>query len=66
MASEVELDPVKRAVLLIRCNDIVVEDITVIPIVYRPGVHAVANKLKTSVSGWDSTLAGLNNWYRET
>ena len=64
-AAESELDPVKRAALLIKCNDLVVEDICVIPIVYRPGVHAVATKLKTSVSGWDSTLAGLNNWYRE-
>ena len=32
-ASTVELDPVKRAELLVKCNDILVEDIVVIPIV---------------------------------
>ncbi len=60
-----ELDPVKRAALLIKCNDIVINDIVVIPVVYRPSVHAMSNKLKGELSGWDSTLCMLNAWYRE-
>lgn len=63
--SDGELDPVKRAALLIKCNDMVIEDIAVIPVVYRPSVHAMSNKLKGQLSGWDSTLCMLNAWYRE-
>ena len=63
--SESELDPVKRAALLIRCNDILVEDIVVIPIVYRPSVHAQSLRLRCPLSDWDSPLCQLNSWYRE-
>ncbi len=63
-ASDSELDPVKRAALLIKCNDIVIDDIAVIPVVYRPSVQAVSDKLKCQLSGWDSLLALLNGWYR--
>ena len=59
-----ELDAVKRAALLIKCNDIVIDDVVVIPVVYRPSVQAVANTLKCQLSGWDSFLALLNGWYR--
>ncbi len=64
-ASDGELDPVKRAALLIKCNDIVIEDFVVIPVVYRPSVQAVSLKLKCALSGWDSLLALLNGWHRE-
>ncbi len=60
-----EIDPVKRAALLIKCNDIVINDVVVIPVVYRPQVHAVSNKLKGEISGWDATLGFLAGWYRE-
>ena len=30
-----ELDPVRRAVLFIRMNDLLVEDVVVIPVVWR-------------------------------
>ena len=65
-SSETELDAVKRAAILIKCNEVVIEDVVVIPIVYRPGTHAVATKLRAPIGGWDSTLAALNSWYRET
>jgi ABC-type transport system substrate-binding protein len=40
-AATVELDPVRRAALLIKCNDLVVNDQVVIPVVSRPDVAAV-------------------------
>ncbi len=60
-----ELDPVKRAAILIKCNDMAVEDVVVVPIVYRPGAHAMSLRLKGQATGWDTTLAFLNAWYRE-
>ena len=35
-AAQVELDPVKRAAMFIKCNDLVVNDHVVIPVVARP------------------------------
>jgi peptide/nickel transport system substrate-binding protein len=65
-AAESELDPVKRAALFIRMNDLVCADQAVIPIVYRPGVVAVASKLQIDLSGWDNNTGNLKDWYRET
>jgi peptide/nickel transport system substrate-binding protein len=64
-ATEGELDPVKRAALFIRLNELVIEAVTVIPVVYRPAVYAVQHKLKAPLSGWDSTFFNLQSWYRE-
>jgi peptide/nickel transport system substrate-binding protein len=64
-AAQGELDPVKRAALFIEMNDMVVEDAVVIPIVHRPQVSAISNKLKVSLSGWDYTFWNLQDWYRE-
>jgi peptide/nickel transport system substrate-binding protein len=63
-ASEFELDPVKRAALLIRMNDLVCNDHAVIPVVYRPTVHGLARDLVAPLSGWDDSLAGLADWHR--
>jgi peptide/nickel transport system substrate-binding protein len=60
-----ELDPVKRAALFIRMNDLVCNDQAVIPVVYRPRVGAIAHKLHASLSGWDNDLWDLRNWYRD-
>jgi peptide/nickel transport system substrate-binding protein len=64
-AAEGELDPVKRAALLIKVNDLAVNDHAVIPVVYRPRVSASNSKLKNKVSGWDSDLANLSDWYKD-
>jgi peptide/nickel transport system substrate-binding protein len=61
-----ELDPVKRAALFIKMNDMVVGDPAVIPVVYRPGVSAMSRQLRATLSGWDNVLWDLKNWYRET
>ena len=64
-ASQSELDPVKRAAMMIKMNDMVVNDHVVIPVVARPVVTAVANKLVCELSGWDTNTWDLASWYRE-
>ena len=64
-AAEGELDPVKRAALLIKVNDLACNDHAVIPVVYRPRVSASNTRLKNKISGWDSDLANLSDWYKD-
>jgi peptide/nickel transport system substrate-binding protein len=59
-----ELDPVKRVDLFIRMNDMVIEDVAVIPVAVRRKVAAVANNLNAPLSGWESYLWTLQDWYR--
>ncbi len=63
--AQTELDPVKRAALLIKCNDMVIENVVVIPVVARPGVVAMNSKLKAEISGWDNNTWDLANWFKE-
>jgi peptide/nickel transport system substrate-binding protein len=50
----------------IRMNDLVVQNMVVIPLVWRNWVSGVSNKLKnTDISGWDSNFWNLARWYRE-
>jgi peptide/nickel transport system substrate-binding protein len=65
-AAQGELDPVKRAALFIKMNDMVVEDVAVIPVVNRRGVAAMSHKLRATLSGWDNDFWNLKDWYRET
>jgi peptide/nickel transport system substrate-binding protein len=65
-AAEVELDPVKRAALLIRLNDIVCGDGYVIPLLLRPAVTGLARDLVAPLSGWDNDMAAIQDWYRNT
>jgi peptide/nickel transport system substrate-binding protein len=64
-AAEGELDPVKRAALFIRMNDLVCNDQAVIPIVNRPKVEALSKGLHAPGSGWDNDLWNLKDWYRD-
>jgi peptide/nickel transport system substrate-binding protein len=63
--AEGELDPIKRAALFIRMNDLVVGSNHVIPLVSRPTVSGSLNTLKHVLSGWDNTFWLLSDWYRE-
>ncbi|WP_430436139.1 peptide ABC transporter substrate-binding protein [Oceanibaculum nanhaiense] len=63
--AEGELDPVKRASLFIAMNDLVIENVVNIPVIYRPGVAAASNKLHCQPSGWDSSLWNVRSWYRD-
>jgi peptide/nickel transport system substrate-binding protein len=66
LAAQGELDPVKRAALFIKMNDMVVEDVAVIPIINRRWVAAMSNQLRATLSGWDNDFWNLKDWYRET
>jgi peptide/nickel transport system substrate-binding protein len=65
-AAEGELDPVKRAALFIKMNDLAVGDHAVIPDVYRPRVSGMSHQLRAHLTGWDNDVWDLRNWYRET
>jgi peptide/nickel transport system substrate-binding protein len=65
-ASEEELDPVKRTVMLIQLNDLPVSDNAVIPVVYRPSAAGINNKLHLTTSGWDNDTWDLASWYMDT
>jgi peptide/nickel transport system substrate-binding protein len=64
-AAESELDPVKRAALFIKMNEMVIQHVVVIPVVFRPRVSAVSSRMRVEQSGWDSDFWNLANWYRE-
>jgi peptide/nickel transport system substrate-binding protein len=64
-AAEAEMDPVKRAALFIKMNDLVIQTAVVIPVVARPRVAAVSTRLRAEQSGWDSDFWALQNWYHE-
>ena len=59
-----ELDPVKRAAMFIRLNDMAVAEYCM-PLLWRSTPNAVGTKIKVNESGWDAILADLVNWYRE-
>ncbi len=63
-AADREIDPVKRAALFIKMNDLVIKDRHIIPVVARPQVTASAKSLRPVLSGWDVTFGHLADWYR--
>ncbi len=66
-AAETELDPVKRAALFIKMNELVIQHVVVIPVLWRNGVSASSIRLRgMDLSGWDSTLWHLAYWYKQT
>ncbi|MDE2613624.1 MAG: peptide ABC transporter substrate-binding protein [Burkholderiales bacterium] len=64
-ASQVELDPVKRAALFVKMNDMVVGDGYIIPLFARPRPVGTVNKLVAPISAWDNLTSFMNYWYRE-
>jgi peptide/nickel transport system substrate-binding protein len=65
-AAEGEVDPVKRAGLFIKMNDIVISNVAVIPVLWRNGVSGSHLKLRgMDLTGWDGTLWRLPYWYKE-
>ena len=64
-ASETEMDPVKRAALFVRMNDLVIQNIVVIPVLWRNNVGAATAQLRgMDLSGWDSTFWRLPHWHK--
>ena len=64
-AAETEMDPVKRAALFIRMNDLVIANVVVIPVLWRNGVGAANVRLQgMDLNGWDTTMWRLPYWYK--
>ena len=63
-SAEREMDPAKRAAAFIRMNDLLIQNVVVIPIVWRNGVGAANARLRLTLSGWDSTLWNLPAWHK--
>ena len=65
-AADSELDPVKRAALFIKMNDLIIQNVVVIPVLWRNGASAsVANLRGMDLSGWESTFWRLPYWTRQ-
>jgi peptide/nickel transport system substrate-binding protein len=65
-AAESEMDPVKRAAMFIKMNDLLIQNVVVIPVLWRARVAAVSNKVRnTEQSPWESDFWNHANWYRE-
>ncbi len=64
-AAEAEMDPVKRAALFVRMNDLLIQNVVVIPVVWRPRVAGISVRLRdVHQSGWDSDFWALPYWSR--
>jgi peptide/nickel transport system substrate-binding protein len=65
--AEVEMDPVRRAGLFIRMNDLVVQSGVVIPVTWRNVLHAAANGLAgVDFNSWDSIFGRIAYWHRKS
>jgi peptide/nickel transport system substrate-binding protein len=64
-AAETETDPIKRAALYIKSNDLMWQDTVVIPVMHRLKVGATANTMHPVISGWANDTDNLQDWYRE-
>jgi peptide/nickel transport system substrate-binding protein len=65
-AAESEVDPVKRAALFIKMNDIVIQNVVVIPVLWRNGVSGAVTALQgMDLTGWDSNFWRLPYWYKQ-
>ncbi|KRQ17046.1 peptide ABC transporter substrate-binding protein [Bradyrhizobium manausense] len=64
-AAEVEIDPVKRAALFVKANDILWQDTVLIPVIHRMRVAACSNTLRPVISSWTTDIDNLHDWYRE-
>ena len=62
-AAAVEMDPVKRADMFIRMNDLVVGDVVVIPLIYRKVAAGMRKGLKAPLSTWTSYLWRVSDWH---
>jgi peptide/nickel transport system substrate-binding protein len=63
--AEKELDPVKRAAMFIKLNDLVVADRYILPEINRKLAIGIKNGMVLHESGWDNDLWQIANWYRD-
>ena len=64
--STTELDTEKRRQLFIQMNDLLIEDVVMIPIVARADVSAVSNSLVgVDLTPWDTETWNIKDWRRK-
>lgn len=63
-AAQKELDPAKRAALLIKVDEIFCEANVILPLLSRTRVAASVNNLMHDHSGWDVDTWNVAAWYR--
>jgi len=64
--AETEVDPLKRAALFIRMNDLVIRSGILVPIVLRAKASAISNRLKgIEHNAFDLDFWNLPFWYRD-
>ena len=58
-----EMDPARRQQMFIQLNDMLVEDVAVIPDVWRAGALGVSQRLQgLDPTPWDSTTWNIGDW----
>jgi peptide/nickel transport system substrate-binding protein len=63
--AETEMDPVRRAELFIRMNDMIVQGAVVMPVTWRNELHAVSSQIVgVELNGWDSIFGSIAYWRR--
>ncbi|MBF8284814.1 MAG: Peptide ABC transporter substrate-binding protein [Anaerolineales bacterium] len=61
------MDPVKRAAMFIRMNDLIIQNVVTIPVLWRNSVSVSTLRLHgMDLSGWESTFWRLPFWYRQS
>ncbi|MCW5879515.1 MAG: peptide ABC transporter substrate-binding protein [Anaerolineae bacterium] len=62
-----ELDPAKRQSLIIKANDMLVNDVVIIPLVARtqPTAAKAKNLVGPSLDPWSAELYNIADWYRK-
>ncbi len=64
--SRTELDPEKRRQLIIQMNDLLIEDVAIIPMVERSITFGVSNTLKgVQPTPWDADVWNIKDWRRK-
>jgi peptide/nickel transport system substrate-binding protein len=64
--ADTEMNPVKRAALFIKMNDMVVQSAVVVPVTWRNVLHAAANSLAgVELNSWDSIFGRIAYWHRQ-
>jgi peptide/nickel transport system substrate-binding protein len=65
--SATEIDPAKRSELIIQMNDLLVEDVAMVPLVERPLSAAISLTLDGyQPTAWDADIWNLADWRRAT
>ena len=64
--AKTELDPAKREALLIQLNDILINEVVVIPVVHRRFPNGASVTLDgIELTPWDSSLWKIKDWVRK-